>query len=81
LLLIPLFEIRGLEFGSHSLMVYVNDTVGNMGATENVNFTIEKPESFPTLPVATVAFAIVALVAAGLFVYHKKHKHNSVKKV
>jgi hypothetical protein len=58
----------------------MNDTVGNMGATENVNFTVAKPEpeSFPVVPVIAVSVVAVALVAAGLLVYHKKHNKNSV---
>jgi hypothetical protein len=72
--------LNGLEFGSHSLVVYVNDTVGNMGATGNVNFTIEKPEVFPVLPIAIVFMAVIIVLCAGLLVYHKKHKRNIVKK-
>jgi hypothetical protein len=45
-----------------------------------VSFAIEKPESFPTLPVAAVAFAIVALVVAGLLFFHKRMR-GLVKKV
>jgi hypothetical protein len=30
--------LNGLAYGSHSLVVYANDTVGNMGATENGKF-------------------------------------------
>ena len=71
--------LNGLEFGSHSLVVYANDTVGNMGATENINFTVERPEVFPIAIVAAVSVVAVALVAAGLLVYHKKHKHNLIK--
>jgi hypothetical protein len=68
--------LNGLEFGSHSLVVYANDTVGNMGATENVNFTIERSEVFAIVPVAAASAAVVAVVAvAGLLVRHKKHKH------
>ena len=63
--------LNGLAFGSHSLVVYANDTVGNMGATRNVNFIIEKPESFPVGSVAAVAVAI-AFLAAGLLVYRKR---------
>ncbi len=71
--------LNGLAYGSHSLVVYANDAVGNMIATRNVNFTIEKPESFPTVTVAAAAFAIVVLVATvGLLVYHKKHKKDLV---
>jgi hypothetical protein len=67
--------LNGLAYGSHGLVVYANDTVGNMGATENVNFTIERPEVFQIAIVAAVSVAVLALVAAGLLVYHKKHKH------
>ena len=73
--------LNGLEFGSHSLVVYANDTVGNMGATGNVTFTIEKPEVFPVILVAAVSTVAVALVVAGLLVYHKKHKYSLVKEV
>jgi hypothetical protein len=66
--------LNGLAYGPHSLVVYANDTVGNMGATENLNFNIEKPESFPVVTVAAVAVTAIALVVAGLLVYHKKHK-------
>jgi hypothetical protein len=64
--------LSGLDYGSHSLVIYANDTVGNMGATENVNFTIEKPEVLPVVPVATVSVVAIALTVAGLLVYHKK---------
>ena len=70
--------LNGLAFGSHSLVVYANDTVGNMGATGNINFIIAKPESFPVVPVSV---AVVILVVAGLLVYQKKHKRNLAKKV
>jgi hypothetical protein len=66
--------LNGLAFGSHSLAVYANDTVGNMGATENVNFTIEKPEVFPFLPIAIFSIAVIIVLCTGLLVYHKKHK-------
>jgi hypothetical protein len=36
-------------------------------------------ESFPIVPVAVASVAI-ALVVAGLLVYHKKHKRKLVKK-
>jgi hypothetical protein len=73
--------LNGLAFGSHSLAVYANDTVGNMGATENVNFNIEKPEVFPFLPIAIFSIAVIIVLCTGLLVYHKKHKHNSVNEV
>jgi hypothetical protein len=67
--------LNQLTYGSHSLVVYANDTVGNIGTT-NLNFTVERAEVFPVLPVTIMA--IVALVVvAGLLVYYKKHKAKS----
>lgn len=38
-----------LSDGSHSLVVYANDTAGNMGKSETIFFTINTPTSLPTL--------------------------------
>jgi hypothetical protein len=78
--------LNDLPAGNHSLTVFTTDIYGVSGASKIVNFTIVKPEwppqpeSFPVVPVVAVSIVAVALVAAGLLVYHKKHKHNSVKK-
>lgn len=37
--------IDGLAYGSHSLVVFANDTAGNMGSTGNMDFVVAKPES------------------------------------
>ena len=50
------------------------------GAVVVFNVPEEETLPFPTVPVAALSVA-VALVVAGLLVYHKKHKHNLVKKV
>ena len=57
--------------GSHTLSIYANDTVGNMGVSETISFNIAEP--FPALPVLTVSVALVVVVA-GLLVYFKKRK-------
>jgi len=66
-----------LAEGSHSIVVYANDTAGNMGASETSFFTIiqETPsEPFPTTIIATASGASVAVVGVGLLVYFKKRK-------
>lgn len=69
--------LTGLSSGVHSITVYANDTYGNMGASENVSFTISKP--FPTVTVVIVSGAvIVTAVAAGVLFYLKKHKHRTI---
>jgi len=66
--------LNGLTYGPHSLVVYANDTVGNMGATGNVNFTIERPEVFPDLFFTIESMAAIIVVGVGLVVYLKKRK-------
>ena len=66
--------LSGLPEGPHNLVVYTNDTAGNMGASNMVYFGVEtpQPESFPTLIV--VAVVVTAGVGATLLVYFKKVK-------
>ncbi len=51
------------------------------GAVVVFNVPEEETLPFPIVPFASISVAVVALVVAGLLVYHKKHKHNLVKKV
>ena len=80
--------IANVTNGLHTLIVYSNDTYGNMGISETANFTVTLPtmehsEPFPILSVAAISAAGVAVVVvAGLLVYIKKHNQSSlVKKV
>ncbi len=69
-----------LSDGLHNVTVYANDTFGNVGKSQIINFIITKREPFPIVPV--VGTAVVAVIAvAGLLFHHKKHKPNLVKKV
>jgi hypothetical protein len=66
-----------LPNGLHSVVVYANDTFGNMGRSEAVTFTVDASEPFPTtLVIASVGS--VAIVGLGLLVYFKKRKKESV---
>ena len=71
--------ISGLSLGEHNLTIYANDTYGNRVASKTISFSITQP--FPTVTVAITSVIAIIVVAAGLLVYHQKHKHNSVKKV
>ena len=69
--------LNGLAYGSHVLVVYANDTVGNMGTTGNMNFAIANPAAFPTLLVTLTHLVFVLIAAfivagAGLLAYHKR---------
>jgi len=66
------FTLTKLPYGSHTLTVYANDTVGNMGSSATISFSIAEP--FPT-KLALSSVGILAVVGLGLLVYIKKtHK-------
>lgn len=62
-----------LSYGAHMITVYANDTLGNTGASETINFCVAVP--FPTALVATASGASVAIIGIGLLVYFKKRNH------
>jgi hypothetical protein len=62
-----------LPSGSHTLTVYANDTVGNMGVSSTVNFSIAEP--FPTTIVIGSVIS-VAVVGLGLLAYSNKNRRN-----
>jgi hypothetical protein len=57
------FTLTQLPSGSHTLAVYANDTVGNMGISPTITFSVAEP--FPTLLV-TFSVIILSVVCAGL---------------
>jgi hypothetical protein len=65
--------LSGLPYGLHSVIVYVWDALGNVGASETVTFTVEEP--FPTTLAIAVSGASAGVIAMGLLVYFKKRKH------
>lgn len=72
--------LTGLLNGVHNVAVYANDTYGNIGASETVNFNVALPtamNSFPTATVAVVFVAALVVMAAGLL-YFKKHRQTEI---
>jgi hypothetical protein len=72
-------SINGLAYGAHSLAVYANDTVGNMGTTGNINFAIANPQALPSiqaLPTLLILSLVTAIMIAiaGLLIYRKRRK-------
>jgi N-acetylneuraminic acid mutarotase len=66
--------LTGLSNGYHNVTVYVNDTCGNMVASETVNFTVASvlwPFSFVLVSVGAV-LAVAACV--GVFLYFRRKK-------
>jgi hypothetical protein len=68
--------LTDLPNGLHNITIYAKYTEGSIGASENIAFTINKPEPFPTTLVAA-SIAAVAVVGVGLLVYFKKRKRNN----
>ena len=71
--------LGGLSEGSHNLIVYANDTAGNMVSSQTLHFTVSvnkepQPEPFPVVPLAAASVATIAVVSVGLLVYFKKRK-------
>jgi hypothetical protein len=75
--------LRDLSYGVHNVTVYANDTMGHIGASEALTFTVDEPEVvqpdavdgadlFPIF--AIVSIATVAALSIGLLVYFKKIK-------
>jgi len=64
--------LTGLHNGLHSLTVYANDTLGNMGASTTLNFNVKVP--FPTAFVVAASTTSLGIIAVALLVYFKKRK-------
>lgn len=71
--------LTGLSDGPHSVVVYANDTAGNIGASETVFFSIDTSEPLPTAQVATASVS-VAVISVGLLVYFKKRNYARINK-
>jgi hypothetical protein len=69
--------LTGLSDGSHSIVVYANDTLGNMGKSDTVFFTVNIPTAENFIPAIVLSGMIVIAVAVGLLVYFKKRKHQA----
>ena len=65
--------LTGLQNGVHRLVVYANDTLGNMGASATIAFNVDVP--FPTALVAAASAASFGIIAVALLVYFKRRKH------
>ena len=60
--------------GFHSVIVYANDTFGNIGASQIINFTVAVPEPLPVIPVVVASVIAVVVTTAGLLVYFRRRR-------
>lgn len=66
--------LTGLSEGSHTIVVYANDTLGNMGKSDPVFFTVNTESIEDFTPAIVLSGVIAIVVALGLLVYFKLHK-------
>ena len=68
--------LSDLSDGSHNIIIYAKDTVGNTGLSETVYFTIEteKEEPFPTWIIPAI---VIILAALGTAVYLLKFRKQA----
>ena len=64
-----------LSEGSHSLVVYATDTVGNTGASKTIYFSIEPS---PIIWIVAI-IAIIIIIGAVLLIYFKKFRKTTQK--
>jgi hypothetical protein len=67
--------INGLHDGTHSIIVYANNTAGTTCKSETVLFTVNTSTTETFTPAIILTSTIVAAIAVGLLIYLKKHKH------
>lgn len=65
--------LTGLSFGSHEIVVYANDTLGNMGKTNIVYFEVKDDLPSPII-IGIIIAIVIGLVSA---IYFKKFKNKT----
>jgi hypothetical protein len=56
--------------GSHSIIIYANDTAGNMGKSEMITFTVA-----PNLSVIFLAIIFGVIIIGALLTFYLRYKH------
>ena len=71
--------LSNLAHGSHTLTVYANDTVGNMGS-RTVNFTVEKPQTEifgnPSIILVIAVLVTIVCLVIGLLLVRRLRKNR-----
>ena len=73
--------LTGLSNGEHSIVVYANDTFGNMGS-QTINFTVDKPQMEilgNTFIITIIAVpAAIVCIAVGLLLFRRHRKTTNL---
>ncbi len=72
--------LTGLSEGPHNIVVYANDTLGNMGKSDTIFFTVNTSAAEGVTPATVLSGIVVIAVAVGLLVYFRKRNHARINK-
>lgn len=67
--------LAGLADGPHNLIIYANDTVGNMGTSGTMHFSVDVPKQ-GSLPTLIGVSASIIVMGIGLVVFFRKRSHK-----
>ena len=71
-------SLKGLAYGSHTIIVYAKDAYGNMVASETMHFSVAEP--FPTVLAAAALTAAVVAGGVAALLWHFKRSSKAAKK-
>ena len=75
--------LSNLTDGQHNLIVYANDTLGNMGASQTINFTVKPPPSKTienSMAVSIIAVPVAIVFMVLVLVLLRKHRKTALVK-
>jgi hypothetical protein len=66
--------LTGLSPGHHNIVVFANDTLGNMGKTDTFSFEVKNKDFTPALTLSWIIVVIAVIIGmiAGLLIFHKR---------
>ena len=68
--------INRIPNGLHTLMLFANDTAGNMGASQPFYFTIAAPEGKPYSSLLIVAVSVIVVVIIAVLLFHFRNRNR-----
>jgi len=69
--------LSGLSEGSHIIVVYANDTSGNMGKSDTIFFEVKKVDFTPAIALSGIVVLVIAVGVGSLVYFKKYHKRRN----
>jgi hypothetical protein len=71
--------LPALSEGSHSLVIYANDTAGNMGNSQMIVFTVDGTEALPFATIMVAVFSVTIVICIGIvLLLLRRHRKNAI---